>query len=64
MSKKITWIPEKEAAALVQRKPYTLRRLVKKGAWPIAYTAPNQRGYQYCLRDIERFLLENSSVVR
>jgi hypothetical protein len=62
MSKSVQWIPEKEAAQKVNRRPYTLRRLVKSGKWPIAYTAPNQRGYQYNLKDIDR-LLESFSTL-
>lgn len=58
----VQWIPEQEAAKKVNRTPRVLRRLVKSGRWPIEYTAPNSRGYQYSEKSINKFLLQNSSV--
>lgn len=59
----ITWIPEKEAATMVGRKPRGLRSKAKSGAWPITYTAPDGRGFQYSKQDIEKFLLANSTAI-
>lgn len=58
----MNWIPEPEAAKKLNRKPKTLRALVKSGKWKIDYTAPNGRGFQYSEKGIEKLLLEFSSV--
>lgn len=57
----MTWIKEAEAAKLVGRSPIVLRRKAKSKTWPITYTAPQGRGFQYSKSDIERFLLANSN---
>jgi hypothetical protein len=57
----MNWIPEAEAAKKVGRKPRTLRNLVKKGLWDVAYSAPNGRTFFYDERGIEKVLLKFSS---
>lgn len=63
MSKAINWIDEKVAAEKVRRKPRTLRELVKSGKWQVAYSAINNRRFQYNEKDIDRLLLENSTAL-
>lgn len=57
----MTWISEKEAAELLKRKPRTLRAKAKASVWPITYTAPEGRGFQYSRQDIDKFLLSQSN---
>lgn len=58
------WIFEKEAAEKMGIKPDTLRRLVKKGKWNIAITAPNGRNFQYLERDLNRVLNQFSTLTK
>ena len=58
------WIPEKQAAERLNRKPETLRALVKKGKIPLEFTHINGRTFQYSERSIEKVLLKNSSVIK
>lgn len=60
--KKITWIPEAEAAKMMNYKPETLRKYAKSGKLTINFTARNQRRYQYNKNDIEKVLLEHSTM--
>lgn len=62
----IEWIPESEAARLLDLKPRTLRKYVKgtKQFFPklnIAMTNVSGRKYQYNRFDIENLLLQSSS---
>jgi predicted DNA-binding protein (UPF0251 family) len=57
-----SWIPESEAAKKINRKPRTLRELVKAGKLQVAYTTINGRTYQYSERDINRMLDSNASI--
>lgn len=59
----MSWISEQEAAKKVNRKPRTLRKLVKSGHLKIDFTAINGRKYQYDLQGIEKLLKENSSII-
>lgn len=56
------WIIEKEAAAKVNRKPKYFRNLVKSGKLDIAWTTINGRSYHYNEKDIDRLLMQNSSL--
>ena len=62
MSKKIDWIKEAEAAEMLNYRPRTLREYAKSGKLPINYTAPRGKKYQYSKSDIEKVLLEGSTV--
>lgn len=57
----MTWINEKDAAQMLQRKPRTLRAKAKTRTWPITFTAPEGRGFQYSKADIDKFLLSQSN---
>ena len=63
MSKKPTWISEKEAAELLGYKPYTVRIYVKAGKLPVNYYTRKGRCYQYDRNDIEAFMLNHSTVL-
>lgn len=63
MSKPIQWIPEAEAAQKVRRHPRNLRKYVKTGKWPVAFTALNGRRYMYSEKDIEKLLLSYSNTL-
>lgn len=57
----MTWITESEAAELLQlTKPY-LRKRVKKGFLPIAYTSVEGRRYRYSAQDINKIFTRNAS---
>lgn len=58
----MNWISESDAARKVNKAPKTLRRLVKSGKWPVNYTAPNGRGYQYSEKDLDKLLKSFSTV--
>lgn len=58
----INWIPEKKAAEMLNYKPETLRRYAKDGRLKINFTARNQRRYQYSKQDIEKELLQHSTL--
>jgi predicted site-specific integrase-resolvase len=58
----MNWISENEAAEKVNRKPKTLRALVKSGKWPVRYTAPNNRRYMYDEKGINEILERSSSI--
>lgn len=62
--KAITWIPEPDAAKMLQYHPERFRRKVKNRELDIAYTNFKGRKFQYCLADIERVLIENSTITR
>lgn len=54
------WIPEKEAAQKILRKPRTLRKLVIDRKLKIAFTSVNGRMYQYWSKDIDKLLNQNA----
>jgi hypothetical protein len=60
----MTWLDEKTAAAMLGKKPETLRRRAKAAKWPITYTSVSQRAYQYSKADLEKFLLNNSNKIK
>jgi hypothetical protein len=62
MAKSIQWIPESEAAKLVNRKPRTLRRLVKKGTWNVTYTTLNGRSYCYDEKGIREVFMSKAKL--
>jgi hypothetical protein len=63
MAKKHDWIPEEEAAEMTRYRPRTLRRYAKLGVLPINFTARNQRRYQYSRQDIEKYLMDHSTIL-
>lgn len=60
----MTWIPEKEAAELVGRKPQALRKNVKSGKWEVPYSAINGRKYFYSVKGIEKLITNHSSLTK
>jgi predicted site-specific integrase-resolvase len=63
MSKKITWIDEKQAAERMGYQPETLRRYCKSGKLPISFTSVKGRSFKYSEKDIENFLFENATII-
>lgn len=61
--KKITWVKEKEAADMLGRRPRTLRALVQTRKLPVNFTHINGRTYMYSKEDIEKMLIQNSTIV-
>jgi len=58
-----TWLDEKTAAALIGKAPITLRRQAKVKKLPINWTNVNGRDFQYSKEDIDKMLMNNSSVL-
>jgi predicted site-specific integrase-resolvase len=63
MAKQIQWIPEKEAAEKLNRKPRTLRKLVKAGTLNISFTHVNGRSYCYDESGITKVLNNNATII-
>ncbi len=61
---KIIWIPEKEAAAMINKAPRTLRRKVANAEITVARTTIGGKKYLYSKNDLEKALMENSTAVR
>lgn len=61
--KKVTWIPEAEAAKMANYTRDVFRRYCKSGKLAINFTSINNRNFQYCKEDIEKILLEHSSIL-
>lgn len=57
------FIPEVEAAKMLNYAPRTLRERAKHGDLRIAYTCINRRKYQYNRLDIEKVLMDNSNIL-
>ncbi len=55
------WIDEEQAAKMVNRKPRTLRKLVKSGKLKIAYSAPLGRKFHYLESDIIKLFKQNQT---
>lgn len=60
----MTWLSEKEASELLQRKPETLRKNVTKGVWDIKYSAINGRRYMYSKVDLEKLIERHSNKIK
>jgi predicted site-specific integrase-resolvase len=60
-TKKIEWIPEGVAAALMGYAPKTLRRYAREGKLSINYTKVNSRTVEYNKFDIEAIKMKNST---
>ncbi len=60
----MTWINEKEAAAMINRKPRTLRKMVKAGVWPVAHSAINGRRFLYSEADIKKLIINYSTIIK
>jgi predicted DNA-binding protein (UPF0251 family) len=54
------WIKESEAAQRVNRKPRTLRSLVKSGKWNVTYTNLNGRDFMYDAKSLEKVFEMNA----
>jgi predicted site-specific integrase-resolvase len=63
MSKKLNWLPEKEAAEKLNYQPRTLRRLVKSGTLNISFTSLRGRNYFYDEVSIEKVLSKTARIV-
>lgn len=62
---KVEWIPEKKAAEMLDYKPETLRRNVLRGKIQVAITNNGfGRKYKYNKLDIDKLLMDNSTIVR
>lgn len=60
----MTWIPEQDAAKMINRHPRYLRGKVKSGAWPVKYSAIEGRKFHYSKADIEKLINSYSNVVK
>lgn len=64
MSARPDWINEETAAALLEYKPETLRKLVKAGRLDISWTTVRGRSYKYDRKDIEKLLLKSATLIQ
>ena len=57
----MSWIPEAEAAKIINRSPRVLRTLAKSGELDIQFTSVKGRSYQYNEQDLQKALAKNAS---
>lgn len=63
MAKQPNWITEDEAAKMLNYRPRTLRQYAKDGSLKINYTTVRGKKYQYNKSDIEKVLLDASTIM-
>lgn len=61
---KVNWISETEAAKLMGYKNRTLRKYCASGKLPINFTRVNYKTIEYNSHDIDKWKMDNSSILK